>query len=105
MNRILTGVCGFYAFASQSAFATVTVVNNDSVDYEFEVQCKNDAEPVNEWIDPRGIVDLEGGLVLLYSKQDKKLLRPIMKPLVLVRARLNCNKLVSAKLLRFSARI
>jgi hypothetical protein len=76
MNRILAGVCGIGAFVSQSALATVTVVNNDSVDYEFEVQCKNDAEPVNEWIDPRGIVDLEGGPCNFTFKDGQKLIVP-----------------------------
>lgn len=76
MKRILTVVCGFCAFVSQSAFATVTVVNNDGVDYEFQVQCKNDAEPVNEWIDPRGIVDLEGGPCTFVFKTGQKIVAP-----------------------------
>ena len=76
MNRILAGVCAVFALGIQSAVATVTVVNNDSVDYEFEVQCKNDAEPVNEWIDPRGIVDLEGGPCSFVFKNGQKLVVP-----------------------------
>jgi len=76
MNQILTAVFGLGTFASQSAFAAVTVVNNDSVEYEFEVQCKNDAEPVNEWIDPRGIVDLEGGPCTFVFKDGQKIVAP-----------------------------
>jgi len=76
MNQILTGVCGLCVFASQSGFAAVTVVNNDSVDYEFKVQCKNDPEPIDEWIDPRGVVDLEGGPCTFLFQSGQKIVVP-----------------------------
>jgi hypothetical protein len=44
-----------------SSWAGVTVINNDGVNYEFTVQCKSDAEPIGEWVDPRGMVDFQNG--------------------------------------------
>jgi hypothetical protein len=53
--------CLLALIAALPAQAAVSVVNNDGVAHEFKVQCKSDPAPVDEWVDPRGVVDLQNG--------------------------------------------